>query len=220
KAQRTFIQYGNGAQTIYEYDEQTFRLIRLKTARAAGSNGLASQIFKTPATVQDLRYTYDPAGNITQIQDEALQTVIHDSQTVEPIGRYTYDAIYRLIEATGREHIGQSAFAFNPPNGNYRDFPFVGASQLNDLRAVRNYTERYEYDPVGNFERMLHQAANGNWTRTYAYNEGSLLEAGKQSNRLSTTTVGVNIPESYSYDAHGNMTSTPHLSLMQWDFKD
>ena len=50
---------------------------------------------------------------------------------------------------------------------------------------MRRYTERYEYDPVGNFLRLIHKATNGNWTRAYAYDEPSLLEAGKQSNRLS-----------------------------------
>ena len=65
--------------------------------------------------MQDLRYTYDPAGNITRIDDAALQTIFHNDQQVEPICDYTYDAIYRLIEATGREHIGQTALDFNPP---------------------------------------------------------------------------------------------------------
>ena len=26
--------------------------------------------------------------------------------------------------------------------------------------------------------------------------------------------------EAYTYDAHGNMTAMPHLTLMQWDFMD
>jgi RHS repeat-associated protein len=193
-------------------------------------NGQASGIFTNPATVQDLRYTYDPVGNITQITDAALATVIYAGQTVEPVCRYTYDAVYRLIEATGREHIDQSAFQFAPANCNYRDYPFVGPAQTNDPRAVRNYTERYEYDPVGNFERMMHRAASGGWTRAYEYQEPSLIEDGvrvtprKTSNRLSRTTVHPDgnqpIHEPYTYDAHGNMATMSHLPLMQWDFKD
>jgi RHS repeat-associated protein len=230
KGQRTRIDYGNGAQTIYQYDEQTFRLARLHTTRTPRRNGMASQIFEDPAVVQDLRYTYDPAGNITQINDQALKTVFHANQKVEPECRYRYDALYRLLEASGREHIGQSAFQFIPNNGNYRDYPFVGAAQTNDLQALRSYTELYEYDVVGNFERMIHQAANGGWTRVYEYDQASFIEDGvhlkprKFSNQLSLTTVqtsgGQPIKEPYSYDAHGNMTSMPHLSKMQWDFKD
>jgi RHS repeat-associated protein len=230
KGQRSRIEYGNGTQTAYEYDEQTFRLIRLQTTRTRGQNGMASQIFANPAVVQDLRYTYDPAGNITQITDAALKTVFHANQSVEPICRYSYDAIYRLIEATGREHIGQSALQLIPPNGNYRDHPFVGAAQNNDLQALRNYSEHYEYDAVGNFERMNHQAANGGWTRAYEYEKASLIEDGlritprKTNNYLSRTVLQPDgsqpLGEPYTYDAHGNMTSMPHLTRMQWDFRD
>ena len=72
---------------------------------------------------------------------------------------------------------------------------------------------------------MAHVAGNGagNWTRTYAYNETSLLEPAQKSNRLSQTALqtGANPPaEPYTYDAHGNMVQMPHLPLMQWDFKD
>ena len=100
-----------------------------------------------------------------------------------------------------------------------------GASALNDLQQLRNFTEYYGYDPVGNFQTMAHVAGNGagNWTRTYAYNETSLLEPAQKSNRLSQTALqtGANPPaEPYSYDAHGNMARMPHLPLMQWDFKD
>jgi RHS repeat-associated protein len=84
---------------------------------------------------------------------------------------------------------------------------------------MRRYLERYEYDAVGNFLRMIHQAANGSWTRAYAYEEPSLLEFTKTSNRLSRTNIGATT-EPYSHDAHGNMTSMPHLPLMRWDFKD
>ena len=66
--------------------------------------------------------------------------------------------------------------------------------------------------------------ANPGWTRSYTYTEPSLLEPGKQSNRLTSTTID-GTTETYStagdgYDAHGNMTAMPHLKPMQWDFKD
>jgi hypothetical protein len=218
------IEYGNGASTVYDYDHKTFRLAHLKTTRSSGQNGLAAQIFADVATIQDLHYTYDPAGNITRIEDTALKTVFNGQQ-VDPACDYTYDPLYRLIEATGREHIGQTVLPFTPPDGNYRDYPFVGLSQLNNPRALRNYTERYDYDPVGNFKTMGHVPGNGAgfWARAYAYNESSLLEPAKKSNRLSQTalqTSGGAPAEPYSYDAHGNITQMPHLPLMQWDFKD
>ena len=150
---------------------------------------------------------------------------VFNGQQVDPACDYTYDPLYRLTGAKGREHVGQSAFAFTPPDGDDRDYPFVGASALNDLQQLRNYTEHYGYDPVGNFQTWAHVAGNGagNWTRTYTYKEASLLEPAFKSNRLSQTVLQTssNPPvEPYKYDAHGNMVQMPHLPLMRWNFKD
>jgi RHS repeat-associated protein len=232
KRQRALIAYGNGAQTRYEYDPLTFRLTRLRTTRPIGLNGLASQLFTDPAVVQDLRYTYDPVGNITHIEDAALQAIIHNNeQPVRPVCGCIYDAIYRLIEAQGREHIGQTAHDFNPPDGNRRDFDFAGLADFiahpNDMQAMRNYTERYEYDPVGNFQFMRHSANGGSWTRGYEYDAASLIEPAQKSNRLTKTTVGngTNFIETYtSTDAQGNdvqgcITAINNMKMV-WDSKD
>jgi RHS repeat-associated protein len=228
KGQRALIAYGNGAQTHYEYDPLTFRLTRLRTTRPVGLNGLASQLFTDPVVVQDLRYTYDPVGNITHIEDAALQTIVHNNEQVQPVCAYTYDAIYRLIEAQGREHIGQTAHDFNPPDGNRRDFPFAGLhAHPNDMQAMRNYSEGYEYDAVGNFQFMRHSANGGGWTRGYEYDAPSLIEPAKQSNRLTRTTVGNgdNFIETYTYtDAQGNdvdgCITAINSMKMAWDSKD
>jgi RHS repeat-associated protein len=202
KGQRTLIEYANGAKTEYAYDKKTFRLIHLKTTRGG-------------VVLQDLFYTYDPVGNITRIRDDAQETIFFNNQVVLPHSDYIYDPIYRLSEAMGREHIGQAG----QPETSWDDEFRVNLSHPNDGQAMRNYTEQYVYDAVGNFEQLIHQAANANWTRAYVYNEASLIEGGKQSNRLSSTTVGART-EPYTYDAHGNITSMPHLALMQWAYKD
>ncbi len=228
KGQRELIAYQNGATTTYTYDKFTFRLTNLKTTRPAGLNGIASQLFTDSTVVQDLHYAYDPVGNIIRIEDTALKTVVHNGQQVEPVSSYTYDAIYRLIEVQGREHTGQTAFNFNPSNGNYCDYPFVGyRAHPNDLQALRIYTERYEYDAVGNFDVLRHIANGGNWTRHYDYEEESLIEVGKQSNRLTRTTVGngLNHIETYIYkDVHGNdvhgCMAAINTMKMVWDSED
>lgn len=224
KGQRTLAAYGNRATTEYAYDEKTFRLSGLKTTRAAGQNGTATQIFKDAAVVQDLRHNYDPMGNVTRIADTALLTVFNGQQ-VDPVCDYRYDPLYRLTDATGREHVGQSALAFAPADGNYRDYPFSGAAAPNDLQQLRNYAEHYGYDPVGNLLSLVHTAGNGagNWTRACTYDETSLLDSSQKSNRLSRTALqsGANPPaEVYRYDAQGNIVQMPHLSLMKWTFKD
>jgi RHS repeat-associated protein len=223
KSQRTICRYANGLTTTYAYDDRTFRLMRLKTTRKAIERGRSAKIFKDPGTIQDLRYTYDPVGHITRIEDDALKTVFHGNQQIDAACEYTYDPVYRLVEATGREHIGQSAFNFLPEHGDYRDYPFEGAAQPGDLQAIQRYIERYTYDFAGNFLSMLHRAAHRNWTRSYRYCEPSRLDPRKKSNRLSETAAETQ-PEApverYAYDAHGNMTGMPHLPSMEWNDKD
>jgi RHS repeat-associated protein len=223
KGQRTFLRYANGATTTYVYDEKTFRLTRLTTTRAPRSDGLAARLFRDPAVVQDLRHTFDPVGNITRIEDEALRTTFHANQRVEPASDYSYDPLYRLVEASGREHVGQSGFARSPRRGDDRDYPLVGAADLHDLEALSNYVERYDYDPVGNFRGLRHLAARSRWTRDYVYEEASLIDPTHRSNRLSHTILQTNdgpVTEPYAYDAHGNIVAMPHLPTMAWDFKD
>jgi hypothetical protein len=109
---------------------------------------------------------------------------------VTPSNDYVYDAIYRLISAEGREHIGQASQPQTTADDQFR----TNLAHPSNGQAMRRYTEVYEYDAVGNFLRLVHQATNGNWTRTYAYNERSLIESTKTSNRLGRTTVGSTNP--------------------------
>ncbi|MFM0258421.1 SpvB/TcaC N-terminal domain-containing protein [Paraburkholderia sediminicola] len=223
KGQRTICRYANSMETTYEYDPKTFRLMHLKTMRKTVESGRSAKIFRHHNTIQDLHYTYDPVGNITRIEDGALKTVFHANQEVDPICEYEYDPVYRLVEAKGREHIGQSALNFFPDQGDNRDYPFEGAARLNDLQALQRYTECYSYDPAGNFLKMFHRAAHRNWTRAYTYCEASLLEPLRNSNRLNETSIETHLGapvERYSYDAHGNMARMPHLPLMMWNYKD
>jgi RHS repeat-associated protein len=227
KGQRERIEYANRVRTAYEYDPLTFRLTHLKSTRPDELNGVASQIFAATDLVQDLHYTYDPVGNITRIEDHALKRTFRDNQIIDPACSYVYDATYRLIEARGREHIGQTAFRFAPEDGNLRDYPFVGNAHPNDVQALRNYTERYAYDEVGNFDVIQHIANSGRWTRSYEYEADSLIEPGKKSNRLTKTTVGNGpaVEEVYTYsddqsnDVHGCMTAINTMN-MAWDAED
>jgi RHS repeat-associated protein len=229
KGQRTLIDYGNAVTTRYEYDPLTFRLLRLETSRdAAAFPGDCPQppLPGWPGCeLQDLRYTYDPAGNVTNVRDNAQQTVYFQNRRVEPSTAYTYDAVYRLVEAVGREHLGQVAAPPTPYS--YNDRPRIAIPlSASDGNAVGRYLERYHYDSAGNIVEMQHvgtNPANPGWTRTYAYQEASLLEPAKQSNRLTRTTIGATV-ETYSvagngYDAHGSMRRMPHLQAMQWDFR-
>jgi len=243
KGQRMQINYGNGVKTTYEYDPLTFRLVQLLTIRGQKDAlecspvldprtcedppAICSRLSTNKCILQNLHYTYDPAGNITHIQDDAQQTIYFRNKRVEPSADYTYDALYRLIEATGREHLGQNGGGILPPAPtSHTDAPRVNLLHPCDGNAMGRYLQRYVYDEVGNFLEMIHSGTDPlqpGWTRTYAYDEASQLETGKVNNRLSNSTIGTTT-ETYGYDGiaglHGNITAMPHLPLMEWDFKD
>ncbi|MEA2163478.1 MAG: hypothetical protein QOK37_1605 [Thermoanaerobaculia bacterium] len=214
KGRRQRIDYGNNVSTFYRYDRLTSRLTHLLTDRGTGfANDWPQPPDPPRGGIQNLEYFYDPAGNITRIRDDAQQTIFFDGQRVEPSSDYDYDAIYRLIAATGREHIGQHA----SPQVDDDDAPRMNQPLPSDSAAVRNYTEGYVYDPAGNISRMIHQAgSNGSWTRRYDYESAN--------NRLSATSLpgdgnGV-FSATYEHDVHGNMNRMPHLPTMQWDNSD
>ncbi len=84
-------------------------------------------------------------------------------------------------------------------------------------QAMRNYTEQYEYDEVGNIQKMIHKADKGDWTRHYQYDDNN--------NRLLSTSLPGDPDKGsftgkYEYNKHGNMIKMPHLNVMEWDFKD
>jgi RHS repeat-associated protein len=194
--QREKIVYGNGSQTQYTYDPLTFQLIRLLTTRNNGADIL-----------QDLNYTFDAAENITQQLDNTQQTVFFNNTQVDPHGKYTYDALYRLLRAEGRELIGLNTA---PGPGDLALHPLP-----ENTLALRRYTQQYEYDELGNILKMIHQATGGNWTRHYHYNFA-------QHNYLLSTSSDGTSPTTphYTYDAHGSTTSMPHLSALAWDYAD
>ncbi len=199
RGQRVSIAYGNGARTTSDYDPLTFRLTRLKTRRD-----------RDDALLQDLSYVYDPVGNITAIEDGAQQAVYFKNQVVRANGDYVYDAVYRLLAATGREHAG----ARGQPATSYDDAGRMRLPLPGDGHAMHHYREHYRYDAAGNILELIHAAPNeGSWRRHYGY-DGIATD-----NRLSVTQVG-SAADRYGYDANGNMTRMGHLPVMRWDFRD
>ncbi len=260
KGQRIKIVYGSGATeacqgvtTEYTYDPLTFRLVHLLTKRNVKVETSQEDCLAFPEDcpptppegipnewpgchIQNLHYTYDPIGNIINIRDDAQQKIFFSGKWVEPSAEYTYDAVYRLTEATGREHLGQAGNAPTPHL--HDDSPRVGIVEpANDGKLMGRYFEYFTYDEAGNIKKVQHidrsKSYKPGWTRTYNYNEDSLIEPGsptqpsKKSNRLSSTAVGADV-DPYKYDGHGNMTFMPHLANdpnkpdpnMHWDYKD
>jgi RHS repeat-associated protein len=217
KGQRTFVAYGNGVTSTYTYEPETFRLSSVDTQRAPVSpDGMP--VPADARRVQALRYTYDPAGNITHIQDDAQPTVFNHNTKVDASTDYVYDALYRLVVVRGREHLAAGADGRLAATS-AADLPRVNPA---DRRALGRYCERYSYDVAGNLTKLRHTGtdpANPGWTRHFVYQEASQLpqqHAEIYSNRLTRTEVNGRI-ESYGYDAHGNMTTLPPLQQIGWD---
>lgn len=132
-------EHGNGVVTTYTYEAMTQRLAGIKTTRPARYSSGASAL-------QDLRYTYDPVGNVLSVRNDAEATRFWRNQKMVPENIYTYDSHYRLASATGREmaNAGQSR---NLPHLN----PF-------DSATYTQYTRTYRYDRAGNLTQIRHSA--------------------------------------------------------------
>jgi RHS repeat-associated protein len=203
KGQIATLRRGNGVITNYSYDPLTFRLIRLQTVRAA-DQGL----------LQDLAYTYDAAGNIIHVADQAQDTVYFSNAQIKPASLYIYDALYRLIETNGREQAGMTQ---SPGTA---EEPWAYGPMPSD-QTLRPYKQRYVYDATGNFERFEHIAGpQGSFTRHY--------ETAADSNRVLRSWEGASgfdpsAPRAtaYGYDTHGSMLNlTQGQQMLRWDHRD
>jgi RHS repeat-associated protein len=252
RGQRTRVDYRNGVSTFYQYDPLTQLLSDLYSRRGAGFTADCENPKPLPATIaapdapppqgracglQNLHYHYDPCANITAISDAAQQALFFDNLRVDSHKTFRYDSLYRLIEATGREHLGQAggapiAFAAQDEARSRSVVPGAGGRfSPGDGQALGRYSEHYRYDAAGNLVELRHRstdAARPGWTRSFSFDHASLTEPAKFGNRLSSTRLDGNasLPEDYLYDAHGNVRRAPHLggsspdSNLQWDYED
>lgn len=239
KGQRTLIAYGNGVLTAQAYDPETFRLKRLWTGRYTKPGG--AELTYRPAMadrpLQDFAYEYDLAGNILKIHERTPGCgVINTPQGQDALDRaFTYDAIYRLLTATGRE--STNIPAPRPWTDEHREGFNSGnhgtPNQDNAPQLTRPYTEEYRYDPAGNLLSLKHGQNGIAWTRHFGLGgftpQQWQLEwpthlnnpagwANPPGNRL--THVGddqIAFPQTHFYDANGNLTQETTSRHFEWD---
>ncbi|OAA70033.1 YD repeat-containing protein [Akanthomyces lecanii RCEF 1005] len=246
KGQRSKIRQGNGMHTLFHYDKNTFRVCRIETIRvrkrspsrsrsrsqsgnsSEGDHGARprrkSSHRERREHLQDLNYVFDALGNITHVTDKASQPIFFRNHRVEAMQTFTYDSLARLVEATGREHIGQMHMARDRHGaGNSTPSADGRVDHPNDAKAMGRYVEKYVYDAVNNIQSLRHaNLTDGqSYTRRYYYEEKSLVAPSQQNNRLSRTSVG-DVTETYHYDGSeaepGNMSSMPGLPSMVYDY--
>ena len=179
--QKSKVVYGNSITETYIYEETTQRLLSQQSTRNTS---------KESTLLKDIKYYYDPVGNITRCWDNSVETVFSGNQKVAPLLDYTYDAIYQLIKASGRQHknITANTYKNNKIDNSFMQSIFSQLPSSNDKEQLVNYTEEYIYDESGNLVSKKHNSTNSFIVDT---------PVEKNSNRL----LG------FAYDASGNQTN-------------
>ncbi|WP_424540254.1 RHS repeat-associated core domain-containing protein [Serratia marcescens] len=136
-------EHGNGVVSTYTYEAETQRLTGIKTERPAGHVSGAK-------VLQDLRYAYDPVGNVLRVSNDAEETRFWRNQKVVPENTYVYDSLYQLVSATGREMASAGRQVSSPPA--------AGVLLPADSTSYTNYTRTYTYDNAGNLTLIRHSA--------------------------------------------------------------
>jgi RHS repeat-associated protein len=202
RGRRTRVEYGNGIVTDYEYAPDTLHLSHVRTTRVSGAAG--------SRTLQDVTYTYDPAGNVVAVRDDAHSQIFFNNQAIDPEMRFKYDPLFRLVEASGREHQAMSACHYT--DGQRKESEFLTLPQpTSNAQALQKYTQRYKYDDSGNLIEIEHGVGGSiKWVRRQ--------QAASGGNRLLSTGAGCpGESTTLSYDGNGNLAALPHVPRLTWN---
>ncbi|RII99400.1 RHS repeat protein, partial [Achromobacter sp. K91] len=171
-------QAGTGVTTTHTYEPQlTQRLLTIKTTRDSDR-----------ATLQSKQYTYDPVGNVTVLQDPLSQPQYFKGQAISPDKTYTYDALYQLIQATGRQNATGTPTDTGTP---------AGILSPPDPVNLQSYTRSYTYDLGGNLTGVNLNGAGANRKVVVAPNSNRALS------NANIPTLNAGAVDTY-FDAAGN----------------
>lgn len=197
--QKLRVEHGNGIVTTYEYEAETQRLLHVKTQRPQGHVWGAK-------IMHDLRYEYDPVGNIICLKNDAEATRYWRNQKIVPENRYLYDSLYQLISATGRESANQK----NPASMQSQQI----TTRVKDAQSYTNYTRLYTYDSGGNLVQLRH--LSGIAQQSFTQN----ICVSNKTNRALLETQQVAIEQiDQQFDALGNQKHLSTGDALQWDLR-
>jgi RHS repeat-associated protein len=185
---------GNGVRETSSYHDGTGFLIGRTTTALGGG------------VLRDLTFSRDAVGNVLAVADAGQQTLYFRNAVIAPGRGFRYDALYRLIEADGRE-----AAIPNPPPDRPSVPPVHQIPHVNDRAAVRSYTEHYSYDLAGNMTELVHSAGSeGSWTVRYDIDPRADRITGLRQRD------GTSIPGRFDYDDAGNALTLGGLTGLTW----
>lgn len=197
--------------TRYAYDTATFRLVRMRSESC--TRAMDGTLTPQGNPLQDTGYVYDRNGNIWKLLERAADSGV--GMAPDALDRlFTYDALYRLLSATGRET--QTLGASPAP----ADVIWTDQPRSVDPTVAQNYAEAYKYDEVGfmtEFKRTSYPSGGPVvHKRTFTGVVGS--------NRLQSVTYpdpsltpGSDLSVSYLFDDNGNMTKEGASRHFEWD---
>ncbi|WP_127131207.1 SpvB/TcaC N-terminal domain-containing protein [Pseudoflavitalea rhizosphaerae] len=210
RGQQTQVTLGNGVQRNFHYHPLSMRLERM-TAHMPSSGRL----------YQDIRYTYDAAGNLVFLNDLAQESSspVITGLPISPQKEFTYDSFYQLVESKGRTH--QSL-----DHQDYSQLPeapgFIKGTRhitLNNGASIRRYRRSYQYDLSGNLLQMEHrtEALPGGSAVTWNQNFWVSGTSNRSLPALDLAGNPVLTPET-KFDLSGNCLYLPHLQNIVWNY--
>ncbi|MEL6624562.1 MAG: toxin TcdB middle/C-terminal domain-containing protein [Bacteroidota bacterium] len=211
RGQRAVVNYGNQVVKSYSYDPINFRLTQIKSVYTPNEK-----------VIQDYSYIYDPLGNVWSLTRNNVPTTFFNNQEVKAKANYTYDSLYRLVSANGREHAG-NALSLQQALLDRSDQQYIPTSQPPTLSAVDQslyivYTDKTETESgflyMGTIDTTNHVVINplrldGNYTSTQPYLASTgddLVLAFKASTNESLYTYLNLLQERSTTVASGNFT--------------
>ena len=185
---------GNGVVTRATHSDDDGHLRRLQAYRG-GARG---------RVLQDLAYTYDRVGNMTRVVDGAQPTTWASNSIIEASSVFTYDTLYQLVKATGRENARHSGGA---------NAPAAVLFDTTDTQLWRNYTRHYQYDAGANLVQMQHLPSAGQgYTQRMSVSE--------TSNRSQLAEPGSLLASGEGFDACGNQLALVRGQALEWNVRN
>lgn len=181
--QRTYLKYCNGAETFYTYDPQRRRLQNL-TVNSGGN------------TIMDNAYTYDAVSNVLSVVN-GVSVPQSGKAGGQMAHTYTYDALYRLVSATGTYTGADNKTA-----------SYTLAMGYDNMHRITSKRQIFTQNNV-----QFNGTLNAGYDLSYTYGTetgkkfqlANVKDVNYRTEETPSESENVNNNHAYEYDANGNL---------------